>query len=247
MAINSRLFMEVGFVETTFQAVDKTPYERWINDGYLDNEHSHMVLQRLLYIEDGDHNSEVDGVSIKIANTIEELRDPFEKEGLTNGLYYYQKMLIPASDHVTISNERLYYDENLKVHYVDTDLGLERVFDPSIDFDEIYSILRDVYPDNCFYFDDYALTIYDLVKCYLLTERERINNYLRNNCQANCKDVSDLNARADILLAAITVIRDLIAKEDFFEAQRILNALNTCGGLCKRYNKPLKGCGCGRS
>lgn len=248
MAINSRLFMEIGFVNTTLQAIDKTPYERWINDGYLDNEHEHMVLQRVLKIVDGETPRVIDSVSIKVTNEIEVLRDPFEKENLANGLYYYQKMLIPASDHITTANERLYFDNNNKVHWIDSDSGIDVILDPSSDFDEIYDILRDKYPDNCFYFDDYSFTIYDLVECYILTERERINNYLKNNCQGPCKKGDmDLNAKADILLAAIMVLKDLMKKGDFFEAQRILNGLNTCGNLCKKYTKNLKGCGCGGS
>ena len=41
------------------------------------------------------------------------------------------------------------------------------------------------------------------------------------------------------------VIRDLMEKGDFFEAQRILNGLNTCGHLCENVKNKLKGCGCG--
>lgn len=248
MAVDSRLFMELGFIDNNFNAIDKTPYERWIIDGYLDNEHGHMVLQRLVQVIDGGDNQVVDGVSVQIADTVEELRDPYVKENLTNGLYYYQKMLIPSEDHVTPSNERLYYDSNNIVHYIDEDEGTHETFNPLYKFDDIYEILREEYPDNCFYFDDYSLTIYDLVECYVLTEHERINNYLKNNCSGNCGNgKDDLDYKSDILLAAINVINDLIEKGDFFEAQRILNGLNTCGNLCKKYTKNLKGCGCGRS
>lgn len=247
MAVNSRLFMEIGFVNDSFQAIDKTPYERWINEGYLDNEHEHLVLQRIVQIIDGDDNQLV-GFDMKQADTVEKLRDPYEKKELINGLYYYQKILIPSEEHVTTSNVKLYFDSNLLVHYEDTDEGVSKIYNPKSDFDEIYEVLRDEYPDNCFYFDDYAFTIYSLVECYILTERERINNYLKNNCRAKCNNgISDLDTRADILMAAIYVLRDLIEKKDFFEAQRILNGLNTCGNLCKKYTKTLKGCGCGKS
>jgi hypothetical protein len=90
--------------------------------------------------------------------------------------------------------------------------------------------------------------MYDVVECYVLTERERINNYLKNNCRGNCSNsTDDLDVRSDILLAAVMVLKNLIEKGDFFEAQRILNGLNTCGNLCKKYSNSLKGCGCGRS
>ena len=245
--MDSRLFMEIGFVNDKFQAIDETPYERWINDGDFDNDHQHMILQRLVSVIDGEDNVVIDTVSINVADSIEELRNPFEKGNMLNGLYYYQKMLIPAADHVSTSNEQLYFDDNLKVHYIDTDAGSDIELDPSSDFDEIYELLRQNYPDNCFYFDDYAFSMYSLVECYVLTERERINNYLKNNCQGKCNNFSDADTKADILLAAITVIRNLLEKEEFFEAQKILNRLNTCGNLCNKYSKTLKGCGCGRA
>ena len=55
--MDSRLFMEVGFENSTFQAIDRSPYERWINDGYLDDQHPHAKLQRLVSVEDGDNNT----------------------------------------------------------------------------------------------------------------------------------------------------------------------------------------------
>lgn len=246
MAIDSRLFMEIGIVNTSFQAIDRTPYERWINDGHFDNDHSHAVLQRLLIVKDGDDN-QVKDKKLVVADTIEKLRNPWEVKNITNGLYYYQKMVLPTIDHITNANETLWYDEAYnKVFYFDYDSQVSVEFDPWNDFDEIYSILRKEYPDNCFYFDDYTFSIYGLVECYVMTERERINNYLRNNCQGNCsKGINDIDARADILLAAIMVLKDLMKKGEFFEAQRILNGLNTCGNLCKKYMNNLKGCGCG--
>ncbi len=247
MAFDSRLFMEVGFVNSEFQAIDNSPYERWINDGSLDNNHEHLVLQRLLQVVDGDDPTLVGTVSIKATNNVSELRDSFIRPDLTNGLYYYQKMLIPSEDHVSESNERLYFDSNNNIHYVDEDASIHLIYNPTNEFEEIYDILREKYPDNCFYFDDYSFTIYTLVECYILTEREIINNYLKNHCRANCKQNDDLSLKADILLAAINVINNLIEKQDFFEAQRILNGLNTCNGLCSKFAKNLKGCGCGGS
>ena len=245
MAINSRLFMEVGFVNSEFQAIDKTPYERWINDGYLDNSHEHIVLQRLLKITDGDEPIPVDSISVKVTNDIDELRDAFIRPDLTNGLYYYQKMLIPSEEHITQTNEKLYFDSENMIHYVDSDSDEHLILNPTSNFSEIYDILREKYPDNCFYFDDYSFTIYSLIECYVLLERERINDYLKNNCKENCKKGNEDSLKADILLAAIMVIKDLMDKEDYFEAQRILNGLNTCKGLCSKFVKTLKGCGCG--
>lgn len=248
--MDSRLFMEIGFVNTAFQAVDKSPYERWINDGDFDDSQSHLVVHRLLNVVDGEDPTVV-GIKYFASNDIDEIRDPYEVPDIANGLYYYQKLIIPFGEHSSDANEHLYYKtEDGKVYYDDIDSGtsVEYNLNNIDDFDAVYEIVRKVYPDNCFYFDDYSFTIYDLVECYVLTERERINNYLKNNCRGNCKNGDvDLTDKSDILLATIMVLKDLMEKGDFFEAQRILNGLNTCGNLCKKYTKSLKGCGCGRA
>ena len=246
--MDSRLFMEIGFENTTFQAIDRSPYERWINDGYLDNSHDHVKIQRLISMKDGDDNTSVN-FQKTIESTIDGLRNPYQVEHLTNGIYYYQKLLLPTQDHVGVVQKTLWYDvtDNL-VHHFNVSTEIEQVYDPENDFDDIYTLVRKEYPDNCFFFDDYSFTIYDLIRCYILTERERINNYLKNNCSGNCSPgPNNLDAKADILLATIMVIKDLIEKGDYFEAQRILNGLNTCGSLCSEFANELKGCGCGGS
>lgn len=90
------------------------------------------------------------------------------------------------------------------------------------------------------------MTIYGLIECYVLLAEDRINGFLRNNCKQNCDEPCS-DYKLDILLAAILVLNNLIAKGEYFEAHRILNNLNTCGSLCSEYITELKGCGCGKS
>lgn len=238
--------MEIGVENTTFQAVDKTPYERWISDGVLDNDNPHVILQRLIKIKTGDDNSLV-SINTKIGTSPDELRDIWLVEDMLDGLYYYQKILIPLDDHTTPSNNTVWYDkEEDKVIYLDTDENVSNTLDPYNDFDDIYEIIRKETPDNCFYFDDYTFTIYSLVECYILSEREKINNYLQNNCKASCSPDTDLEIKVNILLAAITVLNMLIEKKDYFEALRILNGLSSCSNLCSNfYDDKINKCGCG--
>lgn len=231
--------MEIGFVNTDFQAIDRTPYERWED---VDNEH--VILQRLIDSE----GSIIDSVKISIAHNADELRNPFIKSGIDLGLFYYQKLIIPSEDHAGSGIEKVYYDSDGIIHFVDIDEGIDTELNPTTQYDDIYDLIRKYAPENCFYFDDYAFSIYALVECYVLMEKERIDNYLKNNCRVSCSDNAlELNNKVDILLAAVTVLRNLIEKKDFFEAQRILNGLNTCNGLCKKYSNSINGCGCGKS
>lgn len=245
--MDNRLFMEIGFVNDKFQAVDRTPYERWINDGVLDS--SHVILQRLVSVKDRESNYTIEN-NLKIENTIDDLRNPFEVSDVQNGLYYYQKLIIPTQEHVTSANENLYYDtETNKIYYIDSDTPENNIIFGSAfnNFDEIYNIIRKNGLDNCFYFDDYVFTIFSLIECYVSIEMDRINNYLKNNCQGGCKNYTELESKANLLLAAIKVIEHLVEKGDYFEALRLLNGLQTCNGLCNKYKNVLKGCGCGRS
>lgn len=238
--------MEIGVENTTFQTIDKTPYERWISDGLLDNNNPHVIIQRLIKIKTGDDNGLV-SINKTICTSPDELRDIWLVENIKDGLYYYQKVLIPLSEHTTQSNNIVWYDPTEeKVVYLDTDEDISKMLDPINDFDDIYEIIRKEAPDNCFYFDDYIFTIYSLVECYILSEREKINNYLQNNCKATCSPDTDLEIKVNILLAAITVLNMLIEKRDFFEALRIFNGINSCGNLCSNfYSDNINKCGCG--
>lgn len=243
--MDSRLFMEIGIVNNTFQAVDMSHYERWIVDGEFDQEHSHVIIHRLVSVKDGDENKAVGGPEIIIVDNINDLQKTREFKNINNGLYYYQKLLLPTQmPEETVDS--VWYDENSgNVIYSNTDFGTLKQMNPKKDFDEIYAIVRKTGADNCFYFDDYSFTINSLVECYIKLEKERINSYLKNNCRGTCGINSVSSEKIDILLSAIMVITNLMEKGEFFEAQRILNGLESCGGLCETNN--FNSCSCGKS
>ena len=209
---------------------------------------NHLVLHRLIQIKSNDDNETIDR-DVRIAETIEDLQDPWIVENLKNGRYYYQKLLLPTNTHTPpTSRPYMYYSERYgEVVIINSDETETRI-DPGTDdgFDQIYDLVNGNLLDNCFLFDDELFNIYSLVQCYLLNERTRINNFLKNNCWGGCSGTKDLDTKSDILLAAIAVLSDLIEKREFFEAQRILDNLNTCGHLCKDFKETLKGCGCGK-
>lgn len=242
--MDSRLFMEIGINnDGDLEVIDQTPYERWIHDGEFDVEH--QVLERII-LNNGDDDPEIIAFSNIHGETPEQLRNSTTYDVPGNGLYHYQKLVIPTYNHKqSHENEKLYY-RNGVVYYVDEDSGINKTWNSlSSNFDEIYNVVISDKPDNCFHFDEDSFSMYNLLECYVLTEKERIQNYLKNNCSGDCDNSRDLNNRADILLAAVTVIRHLMEIGDFFEAQRIINGLNTCGRLCKNVQNKLKGCGCG--
>lgn len=243
--MDSRLTITLNIENTTFTAVDESPYANWINNGTFDNNHDHLIVHRLTFI--GNDKNTLKDISITSSNNIEDFSNTYTVDEISNGLYYYQKLLIPTESHNTNANETLWYDENDKlVYYYDLDAGSVTTYDIESNFDEIYELVTSNTPMNCFYFGEYSITIYGLIECYVLLAEDRINNFLRNNCKQNC-DAPCSDYKLDILLAAILVLNYLISKGEYFEAQRILNNLNTCGSLCSEYITDLKGCGCGES
>ena len=245
---DSRLFIEIGIEDNnTFVARDKSDYERWINDGHID-EHPHYIFQLLYNVKDGEIEYKTSS-SIIEATSLNDFNSDANRfwhiEDVSDGLYYYQKFIIPGTDHAEDQNEHIWYDPtSKKIYFQDTDA--EEIIEVSET--DAYDYIIRYKPDNCFHFDDYSFSIFALVECYVNIEHERLADFLKNGCAKGCdKHILDLEDRADILLAAINVIRDLMEKEDFFEAQRILEGLSTCNGLCKNYNKKLNPCGCGDS
>lgn len=244
--MDSRLFIDINIDITTFQAIDNSPYERWQHDGDFDENHSHAILQRLVKV--GNDGNELVDFDLRVADELDEFSKSWEVETVKNGLYYYQKLILPTQGHASNANEVIWYDaiEDV-VFYYDIDADTTDEFEVWDNFDDIYELVRLENPDNCFYFDDYTFTARELTECYMMLQKERIESYLKNNCKDNCKSDINLDMKINLLLGAIMVIDDLIQKGDFYEAQRILDSLDTCGSLCGKYRASLKGCGCGRT
>ena len=231
------------------EVIDITPYEEWFDDYYepIQDVAYHHIIERVIYID--NENTEVAAFYDKNVESYADLRHSTVYKLEKDGHYYYQKVILPTSDHpMSGENEHLYYEDGF-AYYVDEDEGIEKKLDLKEDFDDIYgyALGNPVPVDNCFCFSADVFSIYDLLKCYLLKERDRINNYFKNGCNSNCTNQSNIDFEIDILLAAVLVIQHLIEDENYFEAQRILNGLLTCGNLCKDYSNNLKGCGCGKN
>lgn len=229
--------MEIGINNSgDLYVVDQSPYERWIEDSQLDI--SHIVWERVLEYSEDDEKLIVVDERVSAATTIEQLKGDKLFILPKDGLYHYQKIIVPTANHRGNSDcysdgSELYIIDNGEIH--------------TIDFSTAFDYINDVNTGNSFWFDDYVFNIYNLIKCYVLTEKQRIANWLKNNCKADCNEISTINTNADILMAAVTVLNYLISKQQFVEAYRLLNGLRTCNALCRDFIDDIKGCGCGKS
>lgn len=97
---------------------------------------------------------------------------------------------------------------------------------------------------------DYTLelqlfSICKLRNCVLALEKEAINDfissvYTKKKCEKNSN-----NYLKDYLLISIFVLENLICQEKYSEATMILDALETCGGLCNTVK--INNCKCNES
>ena len=247
--IDSRLQIEIGIDDSgDLFVVDQTPYEQFIYD-YVEDI-SHVVLERVVeYSEDDDTLKVVTEIRPKPVHSVSELQASKTFELPNDGMFHYQKIILPTEDHRSNSNIFYEYSEDDKKGHIylmeDDETGT--AVPHEIDFTTAYDYVNDVKTGNAFWFDDYVFTIYNLIKCFVLTEKQRIANWLKNNCKADCDITSSINTKADILMAAVTVLTYLISNRQFLEAYRLLNGLRTCNSLCEDFVDDIKGCGCGKS
>lgn len=247
--MDSRLFMEIGINDNgNLYVVDNSPYERWIEE--YEEDIDHVVFERVLKITTDDLDYEVVDEISNPATSINELRADKEFELPEDNYYRYQKMIIPTVEHrgdSTCYARQITVTMNGKDQIDYAIYILENDIPRQVDFTEAFDYVNNVNTGNAFWFDDDIFSIYNLIKCYILTEKERLADWLKNNCKANCDKLSLVNTNADMLMAAVTVLTYLISKRQFLEAFRLLNGLSTCGTLCKDFRNNIKGCGCGKS
>lgn len=214
--MDSRLEITLGADENgNLVLIDHTNYSEWDTD--VSN---HTVIERLL-----NYNSKV--VSTKTSTLQLSLESSFDLTA--DGMYVYQKLILPTHSHG--GNSEYYYEDGQI--YLDGNV---------VTFEDIWEDKSESL--NVFWFDDVFFSIFNIVKCFILTENNRLNSIFENGCRIQCTS-NPYAANADFLASAIFVLRYLIRQNKYIEAQELLNRLQTCNGLCKDVKQSLKECGCG--
>lgn len=111
-----------------------------------------------------------------------------------------------------------------------------------VDLKELLQVNPEVSKIGVTYY--YYFQLCKLRKCYIGEAQKVLNNVATIRCDTRINS-SDTYKR-DLLLTAINVISYLAEMEQFEEAERLLERIIGCNGLCEAdYNKAC-GCGCGR-
>lgn len=87
-----------------------------------------------------------------------------------------------------------------------------------------------------------------LNKCYVSLCQQILNNRGFSECYNKNTIDPDLIFRRDYVWMAINVIKYMVQFEQLAEAERIIETIGGCNGLCKSEFKqmPSHGCGCGK-
>ena len=82
-----------------------------------------------------------------------------------------------------------------------------------------------------------------LRKCYISLCQKIFNSRGFDKC-FNSKVSSDLIYKRDLVWAALNVIQYMVDLNQYSEAQRLLERINGCNGLCSREETGEQNCGC---
>lgn len=168
--------------------------------------------------------------------------DSIELEG--DGVYYYYKAILPCNynsapwspyPYSHPGNDKFYciYGQD-KILSVET--GKEVAFG---DFWDDRDNSNNVFSNS----EQTFVTIYDLIKCFVLTERDRLNEAFKNGCDLSCKE-SPLGLKANLLAVIVFLLWHYVKDGKWDKAKALYERIQVCNGLCNTVKKQLKSCGC---
>lgn len=151
-----------------------------------------------------------------------------------DGVYLYYKALIPWEDH---NGNDAFYCVAGENKIIDRTTGKQVSF---LDFWGKRDQSNNVFSNS----EQMFVTMTDLIKCFVLTERDRLNEALKKGCDLTCKE-SALGLKANLLAVIVFLMWHYIYKEKNFEkAKTLLDRIQVCNGLCNTVKKHIKSCGC---
>lgn len=155
-----------------------------------------------------------------------------------DGYYEIYHIILPSKE---------WYDagkipSNLEIYYTDGE-QFYKVIDGVSNIVEITEIITAKCEGNTISQSSLAqFSICQLFDCYINTCKQIFDNAL-----TQCPKNSDLTYKRDLIWMTINIIKYYVELGQLMEAQRLLEELIKCGGMCNDTSSPSKqGCGCSR-
>lgn len=184
-----------------------------------------------------------------------------------DGFYTIHHYIIPSKEWIiaynannvdqrTLNNTDFFYSDGTSIYQYfplgNLDLDLEAGTSKEISTEELLAIDFQYYDSRKItlsYVMSQEFSICKLYECYIrlckLVLRKSVLRCIEKN-----KPLHDIFFRRDFLWMTINVLRYLIEMGSFMEAQRILEELEYCGGICNDREVQLmskQGCGCNKT
>lgn len=158
-------------------------------------------------------------------------------------LYY---IVLPNKQWVDNAAQSLLAQYN-KIFYIENGIVKEYTSGTSKDVRNLEELVEYINSPNVITTISYAksdhFSIDQLYKCYINFCKEIFGNKIISKCN-NTKDV-EISYKRDLVWMAINVIEYLVKFGQLFEAERIIEKLNSCNGVCGGYKTGgYNGCGC---
>lgn len=157
------------------------------------------------------------------------------KEWFQNALEMSQQVnLLGVYDYVYYSDKSSVYKYNPRTQEIITVTDLSEIIEIN-PINTTISITSKDYVSICF-----------LTKCYLNLCQQIFESRGLTQCNSKNNIDSELVYKRDLVWMAINVIKYMVECEQLYEAERIVELLNSCNGVCndKKTNKNDCGCGC---
>lgn len=150
------------------------------------------------------------------------------------------KFTIGQDGYYTLCKLKVPLDESMPYYYKDEKFYYKGIREASLY--ELLSVNPEESQLQITYY--YYFQLCKLRKCYINIASKIINDRTSIKCNSNGVNKEDIYKR-DLLLSAINVITYLAEMEQFEEAERLLERITGCNGLCDSYEFKTRGCGCG--
>lgn len=153
-----------------------------------------------------------------------------------DGLYVYYKIALQKKEYM--GNEyinKIYYD-NGKIMYKD-----QEIKDPS----ELIDYLTLTGVGILDYCEEVVFSLCKLEHCVFEIQRSVLKAGLKTCGLDDCDKLKNIRDQRNFLFISLAVLKHLISEEKYDDAEEILEALSSCGSLCKDLNNSSKSCNCG--
>lgn len=158
-------------------------------------------------------------------------RYPLEKDGL----YVYYKLAIQKKEYLGDKYmDKIYYD-NGKIIYKDNEIK-----DPS----ELINYLTLTGVGILDYCEEAVFSLCKLEHCVFEIQRQILKSGLKTCGLNDCDKLKTIKDQRNFLFISLAVLKHLISEEKYDDAEEILEALSSCGSLCKELKASSNDCNC---